>query len=394
MSKRGAAAGPPRRSHRWVWAALIVLPLLVATGYGAFVLLIRISPQMLPGNEIKAPDQLSDLPGLAPAEVPTERINILVMGIDHRPGKPDEYGPKLPSAPTDPGRSDTMAVVSINPQAKSISVLNIPRDFWLEVPDGRGGWGMDRINEPYHTGEIRRLPGGGGLLAAQAITHNFGIPIDYYVDVDFNGFMALTDALGGIDVEVPNSLTATVLPRANTGAYEYTFFPGRQHLNGELALAYSRFRLNDQGDLGRIKRQQAVALAARQRLQSLGWIDHPLDVWQRYSNTLQTNIPALKLPGLALLAKQIPTENVTARSVGEPGTYREAVIPGSGADVLFPNPDAVARIVSEAFPGTDYGAVALAQLQREFPTGRSVAQDGSAIAAVPTQVVPSGQSGR
>jgi LCP family protein required for cell wall assembly len=309
------------------------------------------------------------------------------MGIDHRPGKGDEYLPQTPGMPTDPGRSDTMAVLSIDASSKTAALLSIPRDLWLEEPDGNGGWAMDRINEPYHTGEIDKLPGGGGALAAQAITHNFGIPIDYYVDFDFNSFMALIDALGGIDLNVPAQITATVLPAANTGAYEYTYFPGQQHLNGELALAYSRFRLDSEGDLGRIQRQQAVALAARQKAMALGWVDHPLTIWQKYDAAVSTNIPAYMVPGLALLAKQIESNGITTRSLGEAAAVQLGVIPGSGAQVLFPNPEVVAQIVSETFNNPSYGQTTLAQLQRLYPAPRRPVATGNR-GQLPTLVPP------
>jgi len=104
-----------------------------------------------------------------------------------------------------------MALVSVDPVTKSAAILSIPRDLWVQVPDGRGGWTIDRLNEAYHTGEMGHLSGGGGETAAAAVTHNFGIPIDYYVALDFAGFTSLVDALGGIDVAVPGTLTATVL---------------------------------------------------------------------------------------------------------------------------------------------------------------------------------------
>jgi polyisoprenyl-teichoic acid--peptidoglycan teichoic acid transferase len=383
MSYRGPDQERRRGGHGRIWFGALVLLILMGSGYTGFVLALKFSPEMLPGNEIRAPQALAGIPGLD-STVPTERINVLVMGIDHRPGKPDEYRPRTANAPTDPGRSDTMAVISINPQTKTAGVLSIPRDLWLEVPDGHGGWNMDRINEPFHSGEVSKVAGGGGALASEAIKRNFGIPIDYYVDIDFNGFMALVDGVGGIDIEIPSALTATVLPKNDSGAYEYRFFPGMQHLNGELALAYSRFRLNEEGDFGRIKRQQEVALAARQRILSLGWVDHPLDVWARYNGTLQTNIPAYKLPGLALLIKQIQPANVTARSLGEPGAYREAVIPETGAQVLFPNPDQVARIIDETFADSQYSDFTLAQLQRLYPSGRpALSQNGSGGGVLP-----------
>jgi polyisoprenyl-teichoic acid--peptidoglycan teichoic acid transferase len=364
-SGRGARRLAPLR----LVIALLLITALFGAAYAASSFAIRSSRTVLPGNELRAPGALSSLPGMSPdITTPTSRITILVLGVDRRPGRPDKYKPFAPwGVTTDPGRSDTMALVSIDPATKSASVLSIPRDLWLEEPDGKGGWSMDRINEPYHTGESLKLPGGGGALAAQAVSHNLGIHIDYYVDFDFNGFMKLIDDLGGVDLDVPSTLTATVYPSADTGAYEYTFYPGTQHMNGELALAYSRFRLNADGDFGRIQRQQAVGLAARQKALSLGWIDHPLEVWQEYSAAVDTNIPPYLLPGLALLTKQINPASITTHSLGENDAVREVVIPESGADVLYPIPSVVAKIVADTFRDPSLGVATLARLQKLYP---------------------------
>lgn len=371
LIRRRGARGRRLRLPRRRYLAVAALALIIAA-YGGFALLLGSSSSLLPGNGVHAPGALAGLPGL-PAAQPTSRINILVLGIDHRPGKGNEYLPSTPGQPDDPGRSDTMALFSADPVTKTAAILSIPRDLWVQVPDGRGGWTIDRLNEAYHTGETAHLSGGGGEAAAAAVTHNFGIPVDYYVALDFAGFTSLVDALGGIDIEVPERLTATVLPKANSGGYEYTFFAGGQHLSGELALAYSRFRLDSAGDLGRIQRQQAVVLAARQRALSLGWIDHPLKVWNKYDSAVQTDIPTYKLPGYALLGKQVEGRGIVTRSLGESGATTETIIPGSGADVLQPNPAAIARIISETFGDPALGATALARLRQLYPENRVAA---------------------
>ncbi len=370
----------PRRRH-----LVLAAVLLLTIGYGAFILIVRVSGTLLPGNGMHAPSALSGLPGLpAPTDGLTKRINILVLGVDHRPGKPNEYGPHSASAPEDPGRSDTIAVVTIDPATKTAAILSIPRDLWIEVPDGHGGWTSDRVNEAYRTGEVDRLPGGGPAAAAAAVTHNFGIPIDHYVALDFAGFTQLVDALGGIDIEVPHALTATVLPKANDGAYEYAFFEGREHLNGELALAYSRFRLDAEGDFGRIKRQQAIVLAARERALSLGWINHPVSVWDKYSSAMQTDLPAYQLPGFALLAKQIESRGITSRSLGEDGATREVILRGSGADVLFPNPGVIAGIIAETFDDPSLGQATQDRLGKLYPDPAAAAiAAGAPVIATP-----------
>jgi len=356
----------PRRRY----LAVIALTLL-AGAYASLAIGVHMSSVVLPGNPVTLPGPVKSLPYLsAPTPEPGQRINFLVLGVDDRPGEPGEYAAtqpaSTPSSAPDPGLSDTMAVVSIDPATKTAAILSIPRDLWLEVPDGKGGWTTDRINQAYHTGEADKLQGGGGVAAEAAIEHNFGIHIDHYVVIDFSGFMRLIDALGGIDLNIPTSITTTILPEANNGGYEYTFLAGMQHLNGELALGYSRFRNDPQGDLGRIQRQQQVALAARQRALSLDWLSHPFDVWNKYSSAVHTDLHIWDLPGFALLAKQIQTSAIQTRSLGEAGATTDAILP-SGADVLLPDPTAVARIVGETFGDPSLRDATLARLQRLYP---------------------------
>lgn len=319
---------------------------------------------LLPADDPSAPGPPSASPEPPPAgQAPTSRVTFLILGIDHRPGEPDEYGPQIPGLPEDPGRSDTMAIVSLDPGAKAAAILGIPRDLWVQVPDGHGGWMTQRINEAYRTGEINNLPGGGTAASAAAINRNFGIAIDHSVAMDFDGFMALIDALGGVELDVPHPLTdVTVLPRANDGGYNYTFPAGKQHLNGELALAYARFRNDPQGDAGRIKRQQQIGLAAWERALSLGWATRIRSIWDQYHEAVNTDIRLQDLAGYALLATQIEARQIRARSLGEPGATTEVVLAESGADVLLPTPDAIARIVEETFGDADWAAATLASL--------------------------------
>lgn len=350
---------------------LIVIALVLAgLGYGSLAAGLRLSSALLPGNAVRLPGPAASLPGLtAPTTPPGRRTNFLILGVDHRNGVPNtSTEPGQANAP-DYGRSDTMAVLSVDPASKTAVLLSIPRDLWLEVPNGRGGWTLDRINEAFYTGEADHLPGGGGQAAADAVTHNFGIPIDYYVVIDFKGFIGLVDALGGIDLNVPQTITATILPKNNSGGYEYTFFAGEQHLNGELALGYARFRYDPQGDLGRILRQQAVAVAARDKALSLGWLSvtRAPSLWDRYNATVDTNLPAYKVPGYALLAKQIEDNGIGRHSLGEPGATREVILP-SGADVLLPDPSIVARIIGDAFDDTHLRDITMQRLSLIYPT--------------------------
>ena len=117
------------------------------------------------------------------------------MGLDRRPREGDILT-----------RTDTMMVVTIDPQTKTAGILGIPRDMYVEIPNEDGGYFEERINTALSTGEIYNYPGGGRQLAKDTIERNLGIKIDHYVIIDFQGFEEVIDSLGGIDVDVPEAL--------------------------------------------------------------------------------------------------------------------------------------------------------------------------------------------
>ncbi len=360
----------PVRSRR-LWLRRLLfgagIACLFLIGYAGVAFGTRLSWKLLPGNGVRLPQAVASLPYLdQPTAEAGSRINILIMGTDHWYGRPDEYTGIFPNGQDDVGHSNSIAILSIDPALKTASILSIPRDLWVDVPDGKGGWTMDRINSAYHTGELDKLPGGGGATAAATITHDFGIPIDHYVVLDFAGFMKVIDALGPLNIDVPHTFTATVVPEADTGGYEYTFFAGKQDMNGELALAYARFRYDPEGDFGRIKRQQQIALAARQKALSLGWVTRAPALWAEYRQSIETDLQAYQIPGYALLAKQL--SNIQTYSLGQTDTTTSAVIAESGADILLPKPQAMANVVGEALGDPDIGSAALTALRRQYPT--------------------------
>ena len=153
-------------------------------------------------------------------------INILLVGQDRRPGEGRQ-------------RSDAMIVVSINQENKKISMISFLRDLYVQIP----GYSDNRLNAAYVFG--------GFPLLKSALNTNFGITIDGCFEVDFNGFMALIDQIGGVDIY----LTAAECERVY-GASE-----GMNHLDGHQALSYARIRKIGT-DFARTNRQRTVLLAA------------------------------------------------------------------------------------------------------------------------------------
>ncbi|MGY1846821.1 LCP family protein [Blastococcus sp. SYSU DS1021] len=155
-------------------------------------------------------------------------LTFLVVGSDTRAGVSEGEAPG--------GRSDVMMLVRITGDRQSAQVMSLPRDSWVDIP----GYGPSKLNAAY-------AYGGPGLLV-QTVESLTGVRIDHYAAIDFEGFVDMTNALGGVDVQVAETITNG----------PYTYEAGPNHLAGEEALHYVRQRYGlSGGDFDRVKRQQA-----------------------------------------------------------------------------------------------------------------------------------------
>ena len=203
-------------------------------------------PFLLGGSlgPVHAADPEDPLP--PPEPLPPDRVNVLLMGIDRREGEPG------------PWRTDTMILFSLDPINKTASMLSIPRDLWVPLP---GYNTHERINSAYVYGELYAYPGGGGEYAKRAVQYNLGVPVDYYVRIDFRGFEAAIDTIGGIDIDVAERIVDNEYPTPDYGTMRLVIEPGPQHMDGDLALKYARTRHgNAGGDIDRAPRQQQVIM--------------------------------------------------------------------------------------------------------------------------------------
>jgi LCP family protein required for cell wall assembly len=260
-----------------------------------------------------------------------QRMNILVMGLDRRP---DEQGAS---------RTDTMMIVSIALMSQTVSLLSLPRDLWVTIP----GYDDDRINTAYLIGETQRYPGRGPALAKATVQANFGVPIHYYVIVDFVGFRRLVDELGGIDVDVPQDIRDETFPDDHDG-YRMVYIPqGRWHLSGDLALDYVRTRHQD-ADFGRMRRQQQVMLALKDRALQTNTLAKLPTLWSLKSEVVQTDLSMDKALELAALAKDLPAANIHAVTIDEKMTT-PMLVASSGAQVLWPDRAKIREVVEQLF---------------------------------------------
>lgn len=351
-----------RRAKR-VFLILSLVLLVGGLGAGYMVFNSTVMPLIdLPGNISEPPVQVRVVdpdgavspdatPQLVYVEPPdwdsNEPVNILLLGLDYRPTEEDT-------------RADTQIIVHIDPAAKTASMLSIPRDLYVTIP----GFGPGRINQSYQLGDrAERLdpesvPGGGSTLAMSTISATFGIPIDYYAQVNFQGFEQVVDAMGGLKIDVPSPLVDNEFPLSSssygtpgtyTSSYGATrvYIPaGVQHMNGKTALQYARSRHAD-SDLGRNKRQQQVLLALKQQGMSLNILPRLGELANKLSGAVHTDIPLDKIPSLAKLAQEIGSDSITTCAID--ATMVEQTILDSGADVLMPIWERIRPKVKQCF---------------------------------------------
>jgi len=360
----GAPAHPRARARRrgfnWLFVGLAVflISTTLALSLGAFVILR--TPQVIVAQATAtstAQSKTTAPPGPSATPAPTatiglgiqpwdgtHRLTILMMGLDKRPG---EAGTAF--------RTDSMMVISIDPTAKSIGVLSIPRDMFVEIPTDtvvRNSYGLQRINAAYVIGELAR-PGYGAQLAVQATQYNLGIRINNYVVYEFTAVINGIDDLGGLDINVPTTINDPAYPNMYDG-YDPLYIPaGMIHMNGTLALKYARTR-HQTDDLDRARRQQQILMAARAKILNLNLLPQLVlrapDLWNQLSTGLHTDLSLSQLLSLAVYMKDIPTQNI------HQGVIDWSYLTGlnyNGQDVLIPQRAKIGPLLEQIF-GANY----------------------------------------
>ena len=241
-----------------------------------------------------------------------QRVNILVLGIDQRPGE------------TVACRTDTMILVSVSPKDMSASLLSIPRDLWVPIRHPKHP--EDRINTAHLWGEIENYPGGGPELAKDTVQYNFGVPVHYYMRINFTGFEQIIDRIGGIEVDVPMTIHDVKYPAPDYSYMTFHIDAGRQFLDGATALKYARTRQGGgDGDFTRMQRQQQVILAIRNRALSLPNLPQLLpqlpQLYRDMGDSIETDIPTQMMFTLAMWAQKIEGENIHMETIDRRMTY-------------------------------------------------------------------------
>jgi LCP family protein required for cell wall assembly len=309
----------------------------------------------------------SPTPNSSPSPTPANpRINVLLLGVDAGVGRRTFL-------------TDTMIVASLDPVAGTVSLLSFPRDL-VDVPLPAGGVFSGKVNSllSYARRNPAVFPGSSGdghdvLMAA--FGQMTGLQIDYYAQVNLGGFVAVVDALGGIEVNVARAFCDPSYDEYGfTRGFSIT--AGRHRLNGNQALAYARVRkAAGESDLTRQTRQQEVLSGIRDRVVDGGFLGDPLSFLRAMSQTVETNLPR------SLVATLVEY----ARKVDRSKTYRAIVV---GRGVIWSGYDVRGYILIGDF------AAIRARADRLFPPpGTLPADEFLAPKAAASQSTGSGVSG-
>ena len=282
---------PPRRTRKkkksrfWTWL-LVLLCFVGAAVAGAMFA----SSSLL---DKTAGDAVED--GLLTAK---DKSTIMIMGVDARED--------------DVGRSDTLMIAAVDPKRNQASLLSVPRDTRVKIP----GHGWDKINAAYAYGSAKSGILGGEKLAQRTVEDFLGVNIDHYVVIDTHAFQKIIDAIGGIDIDVEKRMYYED-PWDDDGGLVINLKPGMQHMDGKTAVTYVRYR-DEEGDIGRIKRQQKFMKACMEKITSPSIIPKLPTVIKEVMGSVKTDLSFRQLLEFAGTLKEaqkngLKTEMVPGR---------------------------------------------------------------------------------
>lgn len=247
-----------------------------------------------------------------------ELINILLVGQDQREGESRQ-------------RSDTMILCSINPKSGETSLVSFLRDLYVQIP---GGYSDNRLNATY-------VFGGFELLDA-TLTENFGVSIDGNFEVDFTGFEAIIDMVGGIDIELTSAEADYINKRNDT-----SIVAGLNHLNGAETLTYARARKID-SDFGRTERQRKVLMAVYEQTKNLP-ASELFDLMNNALPYLTTDLTDSEILSLAYRLLPLASSiSISSHTVPASDCYYSANI--RGMSVLVPDLPLIRQRLEEYLP--------------------------------------------
>lgn len=277
------------------------------------------TPTAMPIDEILAQEaQTSELAA-------RRLVTILLLGKDARP---EEFGAS---------RTDTIMVAVLDLHAGSATLISIPRDLWVAIP----GFGEARINTAYFLGEGWSS---GPALARQTVSQLLGIPISYTFVVDFDGFRQTIDEIGGIQIDVPESIDDPLFPDDSYGTYRLVIPAGPQAMDGQQALAYARTR-HGSSDIHRAERQQLVMEGVRQKVLSPEQLPFLPAHIVRGASRVETDLSVPDIFFLARFARTLDRARIFNHVIRDPLLWNG--VTADGQQVLLYDPYSVQQAVQQ-----------------------------------------------
>lgn len=217
------------------------------------------------------------------------------------------------------GLADAIRLIRIDTVTPKISVLEFPRDLWVEIPDiadNLNGQDHEKLNQAYLYGNpgfgYTDDPAQGPGLLARTLALNFGTRIDHYAAVNMRTFVRIVDAVGGIDVTLPDTVDGRTVEDTNS---RLLFPHGENHLDGTRALTLARIRI--EGTFARGDNQNIVLCALRKKLIGASVLSNIPDLIKSFQGAVQTDLSPAQLSQLACIGTHIQPSNITFASFPE-----------------------------------------------------------------------------
>ena len=321
-----------------VIAILVVLPHLAVYRYGS--ILGDTFDRIFTGEVLGASTIRGANAGPVPGE--GERVNVLIVGSDKR-------GKRTANL------TDTMMVASLDPVGHSVSIVSIPRDL-IGTPLGNGDVFGPKLNSLMHFADShpKAYPQGGLRTLEDAVGALLGIPIHYYASLDFDGFIKMVDAVGGVDVNVTKGFADPTYDGFGFEGKGYAIAAGPHHLDGANALAYARTRKAvGESDFTRQARQQQILLALRSQATRGGSLLFKLpDLLDAVGDTIRSDVPVDQLPALAAIMEEVGRDGVTSVVIRSPLVHPKKTSFGNSQ---APDLTAIRAMAAKLFsaPGTE-----------------------------------------
>jgi LCP family protein required for cell wall assembly len=272
---------------------------------------------------------------------PSSQISILLMGIDEHQLDGD-------AAPT-----NTMVVLSLNSTENSGMMLFLPHNLWVSYPTG---YGEGLLSQARNIGDTLDYPGGGGAeMATQTVSALLGIPIQHYLVISFESFIAFFEAIGKIEVCPSETIVMAEYDDGSSEPRRVAFEEGCQKLDAVDILAYARVTTFDEENtevsFGRFERQREIMLSTINKILSAGGAStlarNAKTIWTAVYENVRTDLTLQQLIDLTLLAEAVPLDNIQNTAIS--GEYVIQHTLPNETQVLVPVPEKVEELVEELF---------------------------------------------